>query len=111
MGARLLTVRPLVRLGDLSYSVYAYGQCLLILTTIIVVPMLPHEMMTNPWGGAFITLLCPTLSLALLLPLSWLSYVYVEKKSTRLGRRISLAIPSLLLRRIPPASAVTARQS
>jgi len=105
LGARLLSVRPLVRLGDMSYSVYAYGQCLLVLTTIIVVPMLPHEMMNNPWGGAFITLLCPTVSLALLLPLSWLSYVYVEQKSTRLGRRISLAIPSLLLGRIPAPSA------
>jgi peptidoglycan/LPS O-acetylase OafA/YrhL len=97
LGARLLTVPPLVRLGDMSYSVYAYGQCLLVLATIIVVPMLPHEMMTDPWGGAFITLLVPTASLALLLPLSWLSYVYVEQKCTRLGRRISLAIPSLPL--------------
>ena len=97
LGARLLTLRPLVRLGDMSYSVYAYGQCLLVLATIIVVPMLPHEMMTDPWGGAFITLLVPTASLALLLPLSWLSYVYVEQKCTRLGRRISLAIPSLPL--------------
>jgi len=90
----------------MSYSIYAYGQCLLALATIIVVPMLPHEMMTNPWGGAFITLLCPTVSLALLLPLSWLSYVYVEQRATRLGRRISLAITSLRLKGLPTPSAL-----
>jgi peptidoglycan/LPS O-acetylase OafA/YrhL len=100
-GARLLTLRPLVPVGDMSYSVYAYGQSLLVLTTIIVVPMLPYGMRSDRWGAALITLLCPTVSLALLLPLSWISYVQAEQRATRFGRRIAVAITSLRRSGIP----------
>ena len=106
IGAKVLSWRPLVVLGDMSYSVYAYGQALLIPTTIVVVSMLPHSMRTEPRGGALLTLLCPTVSLVILLPMSWLSYVYVKQKATRLGRRTSLAISSLLPGGIPTPSAM-----
>jgi peptidoglycan/LPS O-acetylase OafA/YrhL len=98
IGAKMLRLRPLVVLGDMSYSVYAYGTSLLIPTAIVIVSMFPHSMRTEPRGGAVLTLLCPTVSLVILLPMSWLSYVYIEQKATDLGRRISLAIASLRLR-------------
>lgn len=53
-----------------------------------------------------LTLLCPTVSLVILLPMSWLSYVYVEQKAPCLGRRFSLAISSFLPRGIPTPSAM-----
>ena len=73
-------------LGDMSYSVYAYGVSLLIPVTIATVSVLPHGLRASPHGGAFITLFCPTLSLALLLPLSWISYTWVELPAVKFGR-------------------------
>jgi len=86
IGARLLQWRPLVLLGDMSYSVYAYGVSLLIPVTIATVSVLPHGLRASPHGGAFITLFCPTLSLALLLPLSWISFTWVELPAVKFGR-------------------------
>ena len=78
-GTALLTIRPLVTLGDISYSFYAFGTPVLTLVAAMLVPTLPSWMRHDAGGGAFIDIFCPSVALLILLPLSMQSYRYIER--------------------------------
>jgi peptidoglycan/LPS O-acetylase OafA/YrhL len=77
--------RPLIWLGDISYSLYAYGQLILVSCAFIL-----FITADGPWWTDHPTLFisCATaLCLVILLPLAWLSYHFIEMPSIELGRR------------------------
>jgi peptidoglycan/LPS O-acetylase OafA/YrhL len=80
---RWLTWRPLVWLGNVSFSLYAYSLPALLLTAVVVYAWAP------PVSAATLSLLCPALSLVVLLPLAWLSFRYVELPMIGVGRSIT----------------------
>lgn len=94
-GRSLLTIRPLVTLGDISYSFYAYGTPVLALVAAMLVPTLPSWMRHDAGGGAFIDIFCPSVALLILLPLSAQSYRYIEKPGIAGAALVAKAAVSL----------------
>jgi peptidoglycan/LPS O-acetylase OafA/YrhL len=93
LATRLLAARPLVFLGDVSYSFYAYGTPILVLSTVVLLNLLPLELRTVPWGATAITIVCPLASLLLVLPLAGASYRWIELPAIAAGRWLSSRLP------------------
>jgi peptidoglycan/LPS O-acetylase OafA/YrhL len=84
-GASFLNWRPLRRLGDISFSFYAYGQSLLQVFGLCAAVIFPHAHM---FGAAVATGFAVVMTLAILLPLATLSYRWIELPGIALGRAI-----------------------
>jgi peptidoglycan/LPS O-acetylase OafA/YrhL len=86
--ARLLTWRPLVLLGDVSYSFYAYGNCILLLVAFAIVTSVPPELLVTA-PAALIMLAAGVLAFLVNFPLAYLSWRLVERPTTAWGRQFS----------------------
>jgi peptidoglycan/LPS O-acetylase OafA/YrhL len=88
--ARHLSAAPLVKLGDISYSFYALGQVTLAVVSFLIIPHLPFGLVGNlRCTLAVLILIGATLLIAL--PLSALSYRFIEMPWVAIGRRVAIA--------------------
>jgi peptidoglycan/LPS O-acetylase OafA/YrhL len=85
LAARLLRRRRLVWLGDMSYSFYAYGTAVLMVSGLIVIVYVPQSWIFSSEGAAAVTMLSVLLTLAVLLPIAVLSYRFIEQPFIRWG--------------------------
>jgi peptidoglycan/LPS O-acetylase OafA/YrhL len=90
--ARFLTVRPLTWLGDVSYSFYAYGTCILMIVGVVIVNAVPPSWLTTGPGALFVMFTAAIGALIVTLPLAYLSYRYIELPGTEWGRRLATAV-------------------
>ncbi|WP_173568658.1 acyltransferase family protein [Acetobacter conturbans] len=81
--ARALSCRPLLWLGNISYSIYLLHFLIIAIAGRLLSPLLPNLSMTAREG------LVLGLTLILVLPLSHLLYETVEKPVNRLGHRVA----------------------
>jgi peptidoglycan/LPS O-acetylase OafA/YrhL len=100
----ILSLRPLIWLGDVSYSFYAYGTPIMMAVGLGVLLALPVGWRTTEAGSAIIIAVTFALSLLLTLPLAALSWRLVERPANALGRRLAGLIPPAAAR--TPRSAV-----
>jgi peptidoglycan/LPS O-acetylase OafA/YrhL len=107
--ARILTWRPLVWVGDVSYSFYAYGTPMLVIIAVFIVPLLPAWAVYTPWSATAITMICAAAATIVLLPLATLSYRFIERPGIRAAARISeIMISTAPMPRIEAAPTFTA---
>jgi peptidoglycan/LPS O-acetylase OafA/YrhL len=88
----ILSWRPLVWLGDVSYSFYAYGTPIMMAIGLGVFLVLPASWRTSEAGSLAIILLTFAISLAVTLPLAAISYGLIERNANGLGRRLARSI-------------------
>jgi peptidoglycan/LPS O-acetylase OafA/YrhL len=90
----VLALRPLIWLGNVSYSFYAYATAIMFVVAARLLPVLPMEWRTDNLGSAVIiwTVLLGTLSVSL--PLASLSYRCLEALPNDAGRRIASLLTS-----------------
>ena len=88
----LLSLRPLVWLGDISYSFYAFGTPIMMAVALGVFLVLPVSWRTNDPGAAAIVWLTFAISLAVTLPLAALSYNLIERKINAFGHKLACSI-------------------
>lgn len=100
---RLLSLRPLIWLGDISYSFYAYATCILMMVAFGIIVNVPQEWLLAAPGAPFITSSAAVLTLVVALPLAFFSYTYVELPFMSLGRRLATNLD----RRARAASSLT----
>jgi peptidoglycan/LPS O-acetylase OafA/YrhL len=87
----VLRSRVLLFLGDISYSVYLLHYAVICIMAKLL------AVMHIGLGTIPLSLLLVSMALAVTLPLSWLSYVYVEKPGIRLGKQGLRHTQALLL--------------
>lgn len=85
----ILSAKPLVWLGDISYSFYAFGQLSLAVTAFLVMPRLPLWLLNTTPGCVITSLILFGLSLCIALPLSALTYKFIELPGIAFGARIA----------------------
>jgi peptidoglycan/LPS O-acetylase OafA/YrhL len=85
----ILSWRPLIWLGDVSYSFYAYGTPIMMVVALWVFLVLPAEWRTTALGSCAIIWITFIASLAVTLPLAWLSYRFVELPLIAAGRGLT----------------------
>jgi peptidoglycan/LPS O-acetylase OafA/YrhL len=83
--SRFLLLRPLVWLGDISYSFYAFGNALLQVCALAVIEIVPREWLLSRHSAAFVVFFAVVLTLAILLPLAGLSERFIERPFIRWG--------------------------
>ena len=88
----LLSWRPLVWLGDISYSFYAFGTPIMIAVALGVFLLLPISWRSSEVGSAVIVWLTFTISLAITLPLAAFSYGLIERKAIVFGHKLANTI-------------------
>ena len=88
LAQRLLSWRPLVHLGRISYSVYLVHMAVLFCLVPVVLSKLPAGWHWENWAIALVLITVTTLLLA------DLSYRFVEMPTIRLGKWLAAAIPS-----------------
>jgi peptidoglycan/LPS O-acetylase OafA/YrhL len=84
---RILAARPLIWLGDISYSFYAYSTCILMVCGLQVIERTPQAALTSSFWVPCIVVASVVLTLLIALPLAWASYRFVERPLTSIGRR------------------------
>jgi peptidoglycan/LPS O-acetylase OafA/YrhL len=84
-----LAWRPLIWLGDVSYSFYAYGTPIMMGVGLATLLALPASWRVTNMGSALIIAVTFGLSLAITLPLAALSSRLVEKNGNAIGRRVA----------------------
>ena len=84
---RFLQWRPLLLLGDISYSFYAYSVLVITVCAFYLLQVLPAGWRTTTGGSLVILGTTLGLSLAFLVPISWASYRWIEQPFIRLGHR------------------------
>jgi peptidoglycan/LPS O-acetylase OafA/YrhL len=86
---RLLQTSPLVSLGDWSYSFYCFATPIMLLMACYAMEIIWPSGFGNE-GHLLVTLVAiGVLSLAVALPLSYLSFRFVESPTTAIGRRLA----------------------
>jgi peptidoglycan/LPS O-acetylase OafA/YrhL len=93
---RFLSLRPLVWLGDVSYSFYAYGNAILAVCALVVIASVPPEWLAGGPKAALVIVASITITLLVSLPLAWISYRWVEIPFMNLGRHMAgrlLSVP------------------
>jgi peptidoglycan/LPS O-acetylase OafA/YrhL len=99
----VLSWRPLIWLGDVSYSFYAYGTPIMMVVALGVFLILPAGWRATDLGSAAIIWVTFVGSLAVTLPLAWLSYRWVELPLIEAGRRLISATLARPLQAFGPA--------
>jgi peptidoglycan/LPS O-acetylase OafA/YrhL len=90
---RVLSLRPLVWLGNVSYSFYAYGNAILAVCALAVIAAVPPEWLAGGPKASLVIVASITITLLVSLPLAWISYRWVEIPFMNLGRRIAERLP------------------
>jgi len=91
-AVRWLAARPLVFLGDISYSLYVYSMTVQLAITGLVLPQLMAGSPTNSEATA-LELLLIVGTAAVAVPLATLTYFLVERPFVAIGRRFSASSP------------------
>jgi peptidoglycan/LPS O-acetylase OafA/YrhL len=99
----VLSWRPLIWLGNVSYSFYAYGTPIMMVVALGVFLTLPAGWRGTELGSAAIIWTTFIVSLAVALPLAWLSYRWVELPLIAAGRWFVSATPTRSLQPLGPA--------
>jgi peptidoglycan/LPS O-acetylase OafA/YrhL len=87
-ATKVLAARPLVWLGDISYSLYIYAMPVQFLATAFLLPpLLPAN--PSAWQYTVLTLLIVATTVALTIPLASASYYLIEKPGISMGRVLS----------------------
>lgn len=84
----ILNVRPLVWLGDISFSFYAFGQTTLMVCGLFAISIVPAPWLTEPSGILATTIIALAACLIVLLPLAWISRQRIELPAVALGRSL-----------------------
>lgn len=82
--ARALSRRPLVWLGDISYSFYAYGTPLLMLTATIILSYAPADWLSHPMFALPLFVFIAVAAVASTALIAWVSYLAIEQPFMRL---------------------------
>lgn len=87
-GARILAWRPLVGLGNISYSLYAFGLPITTVCAMLVLEHAPDGWHTSGLGA--IAVVCAFTGVAFVVTscVSWASYRLIELPGIALGRRL-----------------------
>ena len=91
---RFLSLRPLVWVGDISYSFYAYGNAILTVCALAVIASVPPEWLAGGPKALLVIVASITITLLVSLPLAWVSYQWVEIPFMSLGRRFAERVQS-----------------
>jgi peptidoglycan/LPS O-acetylase OafA/YrhL len=108
--SRVLHWRPLVTLGDLSYSFYAFHLMLFIGLAAFVLTVLPKSAFEHSGVATAVTAALTLGSITAALVLSALCYATIERRGTELGRRLGSIVersPLAAVRRSPPRKTAT----
>jgi peptidoglycan/LPS O-acetylase OafA/YrhL len=87
-AARALAIKPLVWLGDISYSFYAFDQAVLSFVAFLLLCALPPQFLSSLGAQAMATMMALSGSLAIALLLGVFSYRFAERPGIRLGQLI-----------------------
>ena len=91
---RFLSLRPLVWVGDISYSFYAYGNAILTVCALAVIASVPPQWLAGGPKALLVIVASITITLLVSLPLAWVSYQWIEIPFMCLGRRFAERVQS-----------------
>jgi peptidoglycan/LPS O-acetylase OafA/YrhL len=86
---KFLSTRPLVRLGDISYSFYVLATPIMMVVALGLLLMLPQALRYSEIGSAAIVWAVFAITLAIALPAALISYRWLELPLAKLGRRLT----------------------
>lgn len=87
---RWLAARPLVWIGNVSFSFYASS--LIVQIGVASLLLAPFSEAPSDWQSSLLTIAISVLTVAVTLALAWPSYRYIEVPLTKAGRRVSQRI-------------------
>jgi peptidoglycan/LPS O-acetylase OafA/YrhL len=84
---RLLDRRWLVWLGDVSYSFYVFAMSVLIVSASVLLELVPDAWVGSDLAATAVTIAAGLICVAISLALAQLSYAWIEKPCTLIGRQ------------------------
>ena len=86
---RLLQSRPLARLGDWSYSFYCFALPVMVIVTCLIMERVAPSSLDTTLGTLLFLTMTGVLTSAIVLPISYCSFRFIEAPLTQFGRKLA----------------------
>jgi len=95
LASRILQSRLLVRLGDWSYSFYCFALPIMVIVACFIMERAAPSSLEGTFGALLFLTVTGALALAIVLPISYCSFRFIEAPMTQFGREVAAHLPMI----------------